>query len=294
MKYYEVNYTYINKHNGQGKALISIINYSPNDYIRELNGRDEDYTFMLINNEMNLCIIPARSKSKRIKNKNFKRFHGKQIIEYSIETAINSKLFDKIIIAIDDLTNLDEIAGNKEDTLSCERTGYKNCEYYERNPQNSKNTSTIFDIFKEIIQKENTLFEYCCILYPCAPFTTVQHLEKGFEVLKNDAYNVVYPIVKFYQSINKDLYIDNDLRKWYVSPEYLDHDSSEIFNKRYYHAGQWFWCNVKKILKTDKIVQQKGGYIVLRDYEVHDINTMEDWKIAKEKYKLLKLGGYLK
>ena len=43
-----------------------------------------------------LLIIPARSGSKRIKNKNFKKFKGKPIISYSILTALKSKIFSKI------------------------------------------------------------------------------------------------------------------------------------------------------------------------------------------------------
>ena len=46
---------------------------------------------------MNLCVIPARGGSKRIPKKNIKNFFGKPIIAYSIEAAIRSKIFDKII-----------------------------------------------------------------------------------------------------------------------------------------------------------------------------------------------------
>ena len=45
---------------------------------------------------MKIAIIPARRGSKRIKNKNIKNFCGKPIISYSIETALNTKIFDKI------------------------------------------------------------------------------------------------------------------------------------------------------------------------------------------------------
>ena len=49
----------------------------------------------------NLCIIPARGGSKRIPLKNIKRFFGKPIIYYSINKAIKSKLFDKVIVSTD-------------------------------------------------------------------------------------------------------------------------------------------------------------------------------------------------
>ena len=50
---------------------------------------------------MNIAIIPARSGSKRIKNKNIKLFCGKPIIYYSINEAKKSKIFQKIIVSTD-------------------------------------------------------------------------------------------------------------------------------------------------------------------------------------------------
>ena len=55
---------------------------------------------------MKLCVIPARGGSKRIQKKNIKNFCGKPIIAWSIQLAIASKQFDKIIVSTDD----DEIA----------------------------------------------------------------------------------------------------------------------------------------------------------------------------------------
>ena len=48
-----------------------------------------------------IAIIPARGGSKRIKNKNLVNFFGKPIINYSLELAINSKIFDKIFVSTD-------------------------------------------------------------------------------------------------------------------------------------------------------------------------------------------------
>lgn len=50
---------------------------------------------------MNVAIIPARKGSKRIKNKNTKKFRGKPIIAYSIELALKAKIFDQIIVSTD-------------------------------------------------------------------------------------------------------------------------------------------------------------------------------------------------
>ncbi len=51
----------------------------------------------------NICIIPARGGSKRIPKKNIKDFLGKPIIAYSIEMALETGLFDEVMVSTDDL-----------------------------------------------------------------------------------------------------------------------------------------------------------------------------------------------
>ena len=48
-----------------------------------------------------ICIIPARKGSKRIKNKNIINFFGKPLISYSIENALKSNIFEKVIVSTD-------------------------------------------------------------------------------------------------------------------------------------------------------------------------------------------------
>lgn len=48
---------------------------------------------------MRVAIIPARGGSQRIPGKNIKPFHGKPIVAYSIETAVESKLFDRVFVS---------------------------------------------------------------------------------------------------------------------------------------------------------------------------------------------------
>ena len=48
-----------------------------------------------------VAIIPARSGSKRLKNKNVINFKGKPIIEHTIDHALESQVFEKIIVSTD-------------------------------------------------------------------------------------------------------------------------------------------------------------------------------------------------
>lgn len=48
-----------------------------------------------------IAIIPARAGSKRLVNKNIKICNGKPLIEWTIESALSSKLLDRIFVSTD-------------------------------------------------------------------------------------------------------------------------------------------------------------------------------------------------
>jgi len=52
---------------------------------------------------MRIAVIPARGGSKRIPRKNIKLFCGKPMIAWSIEVAVKSECFDRIIVSTDDI-----------------------------------------------------------------------------------------------------------------------------------------------------------------------------------------------
>ena len=83
-----------------------------------------------------ICLIPARGGSKRIPRKNIKLFFGKPLIAWSIETAINSGVFDEVYVSTDD-SEIADIA-----------------EYYGANVpfKRPENLSNDFAIDKDVIQ----------------------------------------------------------------------------------------------------------------------------------------------
>ncbi len=50
-----------------------------------------------------IALIPARSGSKRIKDKNTLRLNGHPLMAYTIRSAIDSKIFDRVICVTDSL-----------------------------------------------------------------------------------------------------------------------------------------------------------------------------------------------
>ena len=83
-----------------------------------------------------ILIIPAKSNSRRVKNKNFKFFFGKPIIEYSLQIAKQSKLFDKIHVS----TESKRIVKKLEKKIKIE---------FLRNNKLTKNNVSVLDVLKE-------------------------------------------------------------------------------------------------------------------------------------------------
>ena len=99
-----------------------------------------------------LLVIPARSGSKRIKNKNIKLFNGKPIISYPIQAAIKSKLFNKIHVSTDSV----KIAN------ICKKLGIP--DEFLRPKKLSGDKVTLFDVMKFVKSK------YKSIRYTCTWF----------------------------------------------------------------------------------------------------------------------------
>ena len=92
----------------------------------------------------NLCIIPARGGSKRIPKKNIKLFFGKPIIAYSINAALQSNLFDEVMVSTDD-PEIIEIAKNFGAKVPMIRSS-----------KNSGDYATIIDVILEVINNIKT------------------------------------------------------------------------------------------------------------------------------------------
>lgn len=222
----------------------------------------------------NLCIIPARGGSKRIPRKNIKDFLGKPIIAYSIEAAVKSNLFSEVMVSTDD----EEIAA------VAKQYGAKIP--FFRSKENANDFASTFNVIEEVLlnyNRENIFFENACCLYPCAPLIKEQRLIEAYKKLQK--FDSVFPVVKFGFPIQRALQKKVDNRLFFFQPEY-ELARSQDLTESYHDAGQFYWFNVRKILKERKILTQNTGGIVLSELEVQDIDTEIDWKLAELKYKI--------
>lgn len=224
-----------------------------------------------------IAIIPARGGSKRIPRKNIKNFLGKPIIAYSIEAALNSKIFDEVMVSTDD-AEIAEIA---------KKYGAK-VPFY-RSSEMSSDTATTTSVLIEVLDEYKKLgqeFEYCACIYPCAPFINTQKLIQAMDLLIKKGVDSVLPVVKFSYPPQRGLII-RDEKVQMLHPKNYDMRSQDL--EPYYHDAGQFYC-----LKSSSLIREKKLYcentlpIILPESEVQDIDNEEDWKIAEIKYKILK------
>lgn len=223
-----------------------------------------------------LAIIPARGGSKRIPRKNIKDFLSKPVIAYSIEAALQSGLFDEVMVSTDD-AEIAAIAKNYGAKVP-----------FYRSAETSGDFATTIAVIKEVVSEYKNRFEeafdlICCI-YPTAPLIQVKHLKSSLNLLLEKNFDSVFPVVAFGYPVWRGVEISIEGNTNMVWPEYQDSRSQDL-KKIYHDAGQWYWVNMKQL--RESLFSQNTGSIVLSELEVQDIDDQKDWALAEIKYKLL-------
>ena len=223
-----------------------------------------------------IAIIPARGGSKRIPKKNIKLFYDKPIIYYSIKAALDSKLFDEVMVSTDDL----EIA------ILAKKFGAK--VPFFRSKKSSDDFATTFDVVKEVIEKyenNNQKFDTICCIYPCAPFITLNKLKDSFKIFNENKFESVFPVIEYNAPIQRALKREGDQIK-FINKEFTLSRSQDL-EKNYHDAGQFYWINSKMCALNKNIITDNSGCIVISELEAQDIDNEVDWKIAELKYEIL-------
>ena len=224
---------------------------------------------------MTIAIIPARGGSKRIPRKNIKNFLGKPIIAYSIEVAIESKLFDEVMVSTDD----DEIAEIAR--------SYGAKVPFARSEKNANDFATTVDVLVEVLESYKALnqtFETACCIYPTAPFISVEILQKSYQILHNEGFDSVYPIQRFSFPPQRGVVFEGKKLSWQnpANAQVRSQDLTPI----YHDAGQFYFFKTEKLIQSRSILTDNTSGIVISEMDAHDIDNEEDWAVAEFKYSI--------
>ena len=223
---------------------------------------------------MRLAVIPARGGSKRIPRKNIKFFFGKPMIAWSIEAAIASKCFDRIIVSTDDV-EIAEVAKHFGAEVP-----------FMRPSELSDNFASTTAVIAHAIEWQNLngdeAIEVCC-LYATAPFVQASDIQHGLDILRDNKANYAFSVASYDFPIRRAIRITSEQRVEMFNPENFNIRSQDL-EEAFHDAGQFYWGKANAWLSHKPIFSRDAVPIVLPRYRVQDIDTLEDWERAEKMF----------
>ncbi|MGV6809869.1 MAG: pseudaminic acid cytidylyltransferase [bacterium] len=226
---------------------------------------------------MSVAVIPARGGSKRIPRKNIKDFCGKPMIAWSIEAALQSGCFERIIISTDD-EEIAEIALR----LGAEVP-------FIRPEELSGDFIATIPVIKHAIQwlEANQISpQWICCIYATAPFISADALKSGLTLIQEQDSNYVFSVTSYAFPIQRAIKIQQNGAVQMYSPEYFSTRSQDL-EEAYHDAGQFYWGARTAWLEEKAVFSSESYPVILPRHLVQDIDTPEDWIRAELMFKIL-------
>lgn len=211
---------------------------------------------------MIVAVIPARGKSKRIPRKNVLRFGGKPLLVWTIEAAIYSNLFDKIIVSTDDweIAGIAEEAGAevpfvRDDNLSDDYT-----------PTSLVTIDAVSKVGGDVV----------CQLLPSCPFRTARDIEDSYEQFKAWGGPAQISITDFgWQS--PQWAVDKMANPVFQNEFGRSQDLPELYCPT---GAAWWALATPLILERSFYMRGRTGWYIPWERAI-DIDTPEDLQLAK-------------
>ncbi len=225
----------------------------------------------------NVAIITARGGSKRIPRKNIRQFLGKPIMAYSIEAALQSGIFDEVMVSTEDreIADLAKEYGARVPFFRSEKT--------------AGDFASTNDVLLEVLEeyeKRGEHFELGCCIYPTAPFVTAGKLKSAVEKLLSGDADTLIPVVEFSYPPKRAMVIRDGLLQ-FGNLEYIDSRSQDL-EKEYHDVGQFYCFKTEAFQRNKKLMLGKILPFVVSEMEVQDIDNESDWQIAEIKYRAMR------
>lgn len=227
-----------------------------------------------------IAIITARGGSKRIPNKNIRPFLGRPIIEYSIKAALDSGLFNEVMVSTDS-EEIAKIAGEAGAKVPFLRSG-----------ETATDTAPTAVVLLEVLNKYKEMgqnFDTICCIYPTAPFITPAKLQKAVEILETNGVDTVVPVVRYSFPPQRAFVVRNGLTVM-SQPENALVRSQDL-EPMFHDCGQFYCLNGPVFLEKKAIFTDNTMSIEMPETQVQDIDNEVDWELAELKYKIQNSKG---
>jgi pseudaminic acid cytidylyltransferase len=222
------------------------------------------------------AIIPARGGSKRIPRKNIRQFHGRPMIAWTIDTAINSSLFSNVIVSTEDA----EIAAIAQEHGAQVP--------FLRPAAFSNDYATTQDVMRHAVTwlaKNQIESDFVCCLYATAPFLQAEDVVKGLRALQESTADYAYAVTEFDYSPHRALIKNQNGQVSLEKPELASVRSQDL-PSLVHDAGQFYWAKTETWLTQREILSTAGIGIEIPRSQAQDIDNEEDWKLAEALFTL--------
>ncbi len=228
---------------------------------------------------MSLAVIPARGGSKRIPRKNLRVFCGKPMIVWSIEAAIESDCFERIVVSTDD-EELAEIAREHGAEVPFMRPAELSDDHTGTGPvvAHAADACGVGD------------GDLVCCIYATAPFVTPEDLQRGHEVLEASGAEYAVSVTSYAFPIQRALRLAEGGRLQMLQPEHLLTRSQDL-EEAWHDAGQFYWGRARAWRAGMPLFSRDAAPVPLPRHRVQDIDTPEDWTRAELMFRALQEAG---
>jgi N-acylneuraminate cytidylyltransferase len=218
-----------------------------------------------------LAIIPARGQSKRIPRKNIRDFCGKPMIAWSIEAALGSACFDRVIVSTDD----DEIAGvaaqfgaevpfRRPADLADDHTG----------------TTDVIAHASRWAQDQGWAITAVCCLYPTAPMVSRDDLAQGLALFESGDWSYVFTATDFAAPIFRAFHQVPEGGVEMFWPERFATRAQDL-PRALHDAGQFYWGRPRAWIESEVVFGPRSAPLIIPRWRVQDIDTPDDWRRAE-------------
>ncbi|OYY95899.1 MAG: pseudaminic acid cytidylyltransferase [Hydrogenophilales bacterium 28-61-23] len=232
---------------------------------------------------MKLCVIPARGGSKRIPRKNIRLFAGRPIVAWSIQAALETGLFDRVMVSTD----------NEEIAEVARKHG---AETPFTRPRDLADDHTGTNaVVKQAIRwhdDHGMPVEVACCLYATAPFVQASDLRAGHDRLLDSGKSFVFSVTSFPFPIQRALRLNARGEVEAMYPEYRATRSQDL-EPAWHDAGQFYWGRARAFLDDEILFSPLSLPLILPRHRVQDIDTEEDWRRAELMFTALHENGEL-
>ncbi len=215
-----------------------------------------------------VAFIPARSGSKGIPQKNKKLFCGKPLVQWSIEQAQESGVFDKIVVSSDDPDIL-KIA---------KRCGI---EADKRDPELAEDDTKLDDVMWDYFMRAENKCKYICLLQPTSPLRNIEDIQTGYAEIKKKKWWSVVSV-----TWNPIMGWINDATRAGAACLYLIGDRPNRQNRDnfFLENGALYWTKFDRFLNVkNRVINPGKTYLhVMPPERSLDIDSPFDWYLAEK------------